>query len=482
MRTVSPRVSAVLLADPKYPEGADGFSPSEDFPELPFRHRSVHPNPVYRAVRQCLADAGLDAARFGTPAWNPLSEFVGPAGRVFVLANFVFNRLPDETREAFQGKCTHAAVLRPVIDYALKAVGPAGRVEFGNAPLQSCRWQQVLRETESDRLLKFYQAHAPGQVAASDLRGQVVVRSRLGYQRPPELRAGEVLNLDLGTQSLLEAQDHNHLYRVAQYDPRQTMAYHRKGSHVYALHARIAAADLVISVPKLKTHEKVGMTGALKGCVGATALKQCLAHHRKGPPAAGGDEHPDGRPASQYLSALSDWTWTRPEGMLANLGRIAEKLAGATLKRAGGVVHGAWPGNDTCWRMALDIARCVVHAAPEGGLREDFCRPHLVLTDGVIGGEGLGPLKPSPVRTGWIAFASDPFAADYVNCLAMGFDPARIPLVREALHLQTFPLSALTPSQLRLWLDGREVNPTELRARMSRTYRPPPSWIGAVEG
>jgi hypothetical protein len=352
-------------------------------------------------------------------------------------------------------------------------------VEFGNAPLQSCRWEQVLQDTSADQLLHFYDTYAPGQVAAVDLRAHIVIRSRLGYQGRPERRRGEIVELDLGRQSLLEGQDHNHLYRVAQYDPRETMAYHQKGAHVYTLHSRIASADLIISVPKLKTHEKVGMTGALKGCVGATALKQCLAHHRKGPPARGGDEYPAPRWANDWLSELGDWVWTRPEGPVANAGRVAEKIFAAALKRLGGVTHGAWPGNDTCWRMALDIARCVAHAGPGGWRRES--RPHLVLTDGVIGGEGRGPLKPSPVGSGWLAFAPDPWAADYVNCLVMGFDPERIPLVREASRISDWPVTGVSPPEIRIILNGATVSAPELRSRFPRVYRLPPAWLQTLE-
>lgn len=41
-------------------------------------------------------------------------------------------------------------------------------------------------------------------------------------------------------------------------------------------------ADVIVHVPKLKTHEKVGITCALKGVVGS---KECLAHYRAGGPA-----------------------------------------------------------------------------------------------------------------------------------------------------------------------------------------------------
>ena len=59
------------------------------------------------------------------------------------------------------------------------------------------------------------------------------------------------------------------------------------------IHRDVLEADVVIHLSKLKTHEKVGITCGLKGFVGSVGHKDCLAHHRFGPPGRGGDEYPD---------------------------------------------------------------------------------------------------------------------------------------------------------------------------------------------
>ena len=58
----------------------------------------------------------------------------------------------------------------------------------------------------------------------------------------------------------------------------------------------IIDADLVINVPKLKTHKKAGVTGALKNLVGINGNKEFLPHHRKGGAASGGDCYPGRSP------------------------------------------------------------------------------------------------------------------------------------------------------------------------------------------
>ena len=471
-------VAGVRVDNPRYPDGEDAYSPSDDFPEAVFSHRSRRPNHVYRAVRRCLADAELDIQRFGTPEWNPLGDYLTPGGRVFLLCNFVYQRRPNESREAFLGKCTHASVIRPIIDYALKAVGSTGRVEFGNAPLQSAVWQDVLRDSGAAELLKFYDTHAPGRVSACDLRSHIVVRSKLGSQALSLIRSGRDVCIDLDKNSLLEEANGNYLYRVAQYDPRITTDFQKQGTHVYALSSRICAADLVISIPKLKTHEKVGITCALKGCVGAVAFKESLAHHRKGAPQSGGDEFPRRRLANCLLSGLSDYAWTRNEGRFANAARIAEKLTSAAIRRTGGIVFGAWSGNDTCWRMALDLARCIAHVQSDGTLLDRVVRQHLVLTDGIIGGEGQGPLKPSPVPSGWLFFARDPFAADFINAMAMGYDPDILPIVSAVPGIGRYGVTDLNVGDVRLRVGGRDVIPGFLLEASKRQFRPPIAWEG----
>ncbi len=470
-------VSAVRLEQPAYPQGDDGFSPDEQFPEYPFSHLSRAPNAVYRAVRQCLAEAGLDRQRFGTPEWNPLGEFVGPGGRVFVLCNFVYHRRPGETLAQFQAKCTQASVIRPIIDYALKAVGPHGRVEFGNAPLQSAVWDSVLRDTGADKLVQFYQAYAPGKVAACDLRGHIAAMGRLGIPGEAIRRAGTEVLIDLGRQSLLEGAAGNRQYRVSQYDPRQTEQFQSEGLHVYAVSVNVLQSDLVISIPKLKTHEKVGITGAIKGCVGAIALKQSLAHHRKGPPQHGGDEFPSPRPLHMLLSSIADFAWARPPSALTAASRVAERALSAAIRRCGGVVFGAWSGNDTCWRMAVDCARCVAYARADGSLAELPVRRHIVLTDGIIGGEGEGPLRPTPVHCGWLFFATEAAAADWINALAMGYDPRQLPMFANLTREPPLQFPLLSPNNVLVCYNGNRLTALEFFKRQGMLFRPPSGWL-----
>ena len=61
-----------------------------------------------------------------------------------------------------------------------------------------------------------------------------------------------------------------------------------------------------------------------------------------------------------------------------------------------GIVEGDWYGNDTVWRMALDLNRVLFFADRNGVLQERPQRRYFSVIDGIVAGEGEGPLLPTP--------------------------------------------------------------------------------------
>jgi uncharacterized protein (DUF362 family) len=484
-------ISVILDRNIRYPSSEEFYSPDEKFPEYPFNHLARKPNPVYRAVRELLRQAGLDATAYGNPEWNPLGEWISKGQTVFVLCNFVFHRRATESIAQFESKCTHGSVVRVVIDYILKAVGSAGRIRFGNAPLQSCYWSSVLKETGAAKMETFYRkVNAP--VQSTDLR--LFVQSRSILPSKWEMRSEEMsVSIDLAHDSRLAALDtEDPHYRVLDYNPDRTEAFHRNGHHQYVLHRHILESDVIVSIPKLKTHEKVGITCALKGCVGAIGQKDCLAHHRKGIPEQGGDEFrndPLGllQPLSlfdEYVQKRAIGTWQRTS--LRFVLRILRRL----LRPFAPTMGGAWPGNDTCWRMSLDVARLIEQVRSDGTLASESVRPHLAFVDGIVGGEGDGPLNPTPLHTGALLFASDPVNCDDCAARLMGQDPMRLPIIREAVRLSHFsPVTmgsccgdcdgqdaASDAGQRQVILNGTEVPLEHVHTFAKRPFRLPRGW------
>ena len=477
---------AVLSApEVRYPAATDHFSPSDAFPEYAHGAPAATPNTVYAAVRRLLADAGLDAARFGAADWNPFGGTVRPGSTVFVLCNFVYHRRPQESVEAFQAKCIHGSVLRAVIDYLLIAVGPAGRVRFGNSALQSCDWQRVLADTEADKVLEFYRARGL-PVEAVDLRLYVAQRDGLGRvvsvdRRDETLAAADI---DLSADSLLNelGRQGTPRYRISDYNPERIEMFHRDGSHHYVINRAILDSDVVLSLSKLKTHEKVGITCGLKGFVGTVAHKDCLAHHRFGSPAMGGDEYPGALGILPLVSRYHDWINRRPAGApLQGLLQFLERAVRRVLRRAGVVMAGAWSGNDTAWRMSLDLARIVHYADRHGVLHDAVQRPNLSLIDGVVGGEGEGPLAPEPVAGGTLVFGESVVDTDRIAARIMGFDPDAIPLLRGTPAGWRYPLPA-GAEPFPVAVNGKRAESTAIAPPRGRRFRPSSGWRERLGG
>lgn len=467
----------------KYPKGGDYFSPDQAWPEYRLGNLSGKPNLVYAAVRTCLAEAGLDKDNFGLPGWNPLGKYISPGNRVFLLCNFVKEQEGFGADAGFEAKCTHASVIRAVIDYVLLALKGTGSIAFGNAPLQSCDWSAVTQQTGAAQLQEFYSKRGNGAVKVNlvDLRQHIIRRSALGdVMTNFHADSGDqCIEVDLKTDSLLD-----HLYsstqqprfRVLDYDPRRTEGCHQRGHHRYILSRSIIESDVVISIPKLKTHEKVGITCGIKGCVGAVAHKDCLAHHRFGPPKRGGDEYSDGLSGLAVFSALHDQVYSSNAGVRRSIMHSVNYFSRKVIRRFTRALSGSWPGNDTCWRMAVDLARIIKYTDKQGALHPDPQRTHLLITDGIIGGEGDGPLSPLPVPLGYLSFCDDIVAGDYGNALAMGFDPQRLPIIRESFGLTKYPLTDADPSLAEIRINGRTARIGTLRNGLGKKFLPPREW------
>ena len=466
-----------------YPEKADYFSPDQVFPEYRLGHISKKTNRVYAAVRQCLAGAGLDKENFGQPTWSPFREYISPGEKVFVLCNFVQHNIKRDA-ETIHAKCTHGSVVRAVIDYVLLALGGRGVVRFGNAPLQSCDWAKVIDETGACRVQEFYKEYgnAEAPVNLMDLRQQIVRRSAFGTveTRLCGDNADFCVPVDLGKNSLLDEFYRSGVdpkLRVLDYDHHRTQRCHGRGKHLYLISKRLLECDVVISVPKLKTHEKVGITCGIKGCVGTVAQKDCLAHHRYGAPRAGGDEYSDRMSFLKPFSSLHDIVYGMEPGHCRNILYLLNRYSRKIIRRFTRSLSGSWPGNDTCWRMAVDLAKIVEYANKKGEFRPEKQRTHLVLTDGVIGGEGNGPLSPWPVYLGYLSFSENVALGDYVNCLAMGFDPEKLPMIQEAFRSNSYPLAQQDSLKNTIRING-DLEVMRLWKGLGRKFAAPREWRG----
>jgi uncharacterized protein (DUF362 family) len=470
-------------APKEYPCSHDAFGPGEELPErLLCTVQPGRRNQVYHAVRQLFVDANLDHERLGTESWNPLGRWIAPGQKVFILCNFVQHQRLTQTQDELLAKCIHASVLRAVCDYALIALGGSGEVVFGNAPVQSTNWDAVMKETGAGEVESFYRSQKL-PVRACDLRMTILQRSASGMNNEIRRDADkDCINVDMSQSSFLNSlgasKEETPHFRVMNYNPHRTEKFQNAQDHIYLIHKEVLSSDVIISLPKLKTHEKVGITCGLKGTVGIVGHKDCLAHHRLGGPGSGGDEYPSDSRLRRLPTQFHDYVYSNiGKGFVRQMGMLADRNLTRILSRMGLTYGGSWYGNDTCWRMALDLATIAHFADSSGRITNCSQRKHLCLIDGIIAGEGKGPLSPSPVNAGVLIFSEDVVLADLSACLLMGFNPLRIPLIREALGRITNAYSSIQAAmKARVVVNGVATSFSSIRPVLGHAFQPSPGW------
>jgi hypothetical protein len=154
---------------------------------------------------------------------------------------------------------------------------------------------------------------------------------------------------------------------------------------------------------------------------------------------------------------------------------------------AGGLIgadrnyEGSWHGNDTVWRMCLDLQHVLHYGRSDGTFADHQQRIVITLTDAIIAGEGDGPLSPTPAGLGLMTLGTSTAAVDWVHALLMGLVPSRVPLTREAFAPASRPLVAFPPEAIEVTRNGQVVPADELFDRHGRRFRLPAGWLGHVE-
>jgi len=264
-------------------------------------------NHVYAAVRVALWGLGLDAENFGGADWNPLGSLTPRGSHIVLKPNFIRhwnpNAGPRAGRASVDSVITHGAVLRAVADYAFLAAGVEGSVTIAEAPQHDCDFEAIRGIAGLGDLVRFYDQKLGRELEIIDLRRETasyrdaVVSER--HPLPGDPRGYRMI--DLGRRSAFEGSGLDpRRFRGADYDPGPTTAHHRDGRNEYLLSETVLSADLVVNLPKLKTHKKTGVTLALKNLVGINGDKNLLPHHCVGSIDQGGDEYP----GSNWLDAV----------------------------------------------------------------------------------------------------------------------------------------------------------------------------------
>jgi len=317
--------------------------------------------------------------------YDSFKSYIKPGNVVFIKPNWCISR----NRRSCLGKyiftlITHPNVIREIVSRVDDALDGSGEIIVGDCPTIDADWNELMF------IQNLYDLKDKTKTKLSfvDLRNMVCKNLKhYGKKDKMDIQVGDVngqVLFNLGETSMFYNIDNMYskrLHGIFDSDKDETIRNHSGMSQWYSISSTIFNSDVFISIPKLKTHHKAGVTLNLKGLVGTVLNKNLLPHWTDGFPAIGGDAYPDFKTWFKYLFK-----------------RVKKR--------------GAWIGNDTIWRMVVDLYNI---------FRNLYKGKMFTVIDGVVGGEGNGPFCAEPKGSNVIIMGDSFLEADIVSTEMMGF-------------------------------------------------------------
>lgn len=430
------KVAVIYQNSAEYPNKNTLFRPHMQYPEYPFgEDLSSYRNDVYEMIREGFYHLGYDNENYGTKQWNPLGHIIKPDDNVLLKPNMVMDiNLGGEGIECLY---TQPCVVAAIIDYVVIALKGKGKIIVGDAPMQECAFDRLTNEAGYCDLISYYQMKGTN-IELVDFRELTsIVKDGIHYSTINANSKGTVIDLAGDSEFAVYNEEYLKKMRITNYDPRILTTHHTAAKNEYYISDYVLAADVVINMPKPKTHRKAGVTIALKNMVGINVRKEYLPHHTVGDKSSGkGDEYLEKNIVKiirgKILDCLNIYTAEKKYRM-AKVARFFYHICCAFSRFADDhYAEGSWYGNETICRTIADLNKILIYADKNGKLCDNQQRKTLIVADMIISGEKEGPVCPSPKQVGIIAIGENAVHFDEVISKLMGADISRIPTLRVA--------------------------------------------------
>jgi len=413
---------------------------------------------------------------------------VNPGERVFIKPNWVIDPWPGEESN-WKAYTTNGAMVEAVLRCVKKKMGGKGNVMLGDAPMHRSNLKKIQTLNGIPQILNRI-CDNDFHVELIDLRsyyfkyvaGLCVNR----FELPGDPRGTRTVHL--GADSIFAEKENKDW---AYYDRvNNVVNFHNEKDNCYDISGSILSCDVFINLPKLKTHKSAGITCALKNLVGTIGNKDCFPHRTVGYVRDGGDDTDDS--ISRAIDSKGGF-----RSVVRNILKKKNPFINYALLPAHWVYHkivgdkekeqvgydGGWYMNNTVWRGIVDLNRVILYSDKEGTMQDAPQRRYLCIVDGIVAGEGLGPLHPTPRDFGKILIGDSAVAIDRTAATLMGFDYRKIPSVREASRDMRWPLISpdetvfMEYNQKQVDIDSEAILPYIATPE----FTPGPGWVGHIE-
>lgn len=421
---------------------------------------------------------------------NLFKENITPGDRIVIKPNWL---APSHkyNKDEWLSVITHPAVITAVLRLALMCLKGKGQVVIADAPQTDSSWLEIMKLMNPEQWILMGK-HSGVNVQILDLRddewtekdGIIIERKKL----PGDPKGSTECDLANSSEFVAHKKSPRGYYG-ADYNKEETNQAHSIGRHLYRVSRSVIEADVFINIPKMKTHKKAGITCSLKNLVGVNTYKNYLPHYNMGTPADSGDQFPFSTKKNKYesyLVAKFQKFLLKYKGKKSNLSfllKLGKKVFGDSRYS---IRSGNWYGNDTVWRMVLDLNKILFYANPDGTFRSDIIankKKYISVVDGIISGEGDGPEVTDQKSTGILIAGNNPLAVDAVCAKIMGFDWAKMPLIKNAFLIKNYPLGAFSYNDIIVESKNPVFNKKLDRISSENlfSFKPPRGWIGHIE-
>lgn len=471
----------------RYCGSEENFRPSESYPEYIFKEdiaRNI--NEVYATVRECFRLTGLDCENYGTYKWNPLKQYVKSGDNVVIKPNMVMHK--NQSGDGEECLYTQPSVVAAVIDYVLIALNGNGKIIVGDAPMQECDFEKLISTSGYKTMIEFYKNKGV-DIELVDFRElkSSVINGIHHYSIENNVR-GRII--DLADNSDFAIYDKKHIsdLRITNYNPEILNCHHTEQKHEYCVSQHILNADVIINMPKPKTHRKAGVTISLKNMIGTCVRKEYLPHHCLGELKSGGDEYARRSFIRRTIAKLLDEKNRHVAAEKYMTAKILSILI-MVLAKINSYVNkdqfseGSWYGNNTISKTIDDINKIIFYADKHGHMTQTKQREMFIVADLIIAGEGEGPILPTGKKVGIVAMGDDQVCFDEALATLMGMDITKIPTLQQVRKNSNIQIAKnnekpIIISNVQSW---NKKKLSEIKWKDTLQFKPTFGWAGHIE-
>ena len=418
-----------------------------------------------------------------------LFSIISPGDTVVLKPNWVLEEhqyRKGEWEQVITNPAIITAVLRIVVDY----LENRGHIIIADGPELNADFDKILSLQPLDEWRALARQHNI-TLQIIDLREELYIQNKnvtiKKLKLPGDPKGKVVTNLLEQNSEFFGHKKPEKGYFGAGSDIRETNSAHDGHTNLYSVSRSVIEADVFINLPKLKTHKKGGITCSLKNLVGINTYRNYLPHNSIGTPAEGGDQFPTSEAKSRVESTLMPFIhqnilkYPFLAKFFSPVMGLGKKVFGNNQKTIRG---GSWFGNDTLWRMVLDINKVLFYGDANGTLKDSVfpnMKRYISIVDSIVAGEGNGPKAPDAINVGYIMAGLNPVAVDSVCACLMGFDPEKIPSITNAFRIENFPLVNFSLGDIKILFQEKEYLLSSFPSSLVINFKPHPGWIGHIE-